>query len=244
MGISPAVNKAVIFLKAIRLYEWNNLILSVKISLLVNSESAFAASHMLLKCRCPESTSINLHVKNLLSACSHIKLAFKQAGVCTANTILQETLVGLVPPLTWLAEKQRVESRAHRSCVMAFSDKNSRYLTNEGKWWKKKEKLLLPVPARLCPQQSIPPLSAGVKSRKLLLYYSKSCRSFFFSPPFFLLPRVCVDEFKLFLFFMSICTFKDLLQEYLKGQEHLQSGVVSPAPLNIPRHHIQESQEK
>lgn len=83
---------------------------------------------------------------------------------------------------------------------------------------KDEEKLLLPVPASLCPQLSVPPLSAGVKSRKLLLYYSKS-RGSFFSPPFFLLPRVCVDDFKLYLFFMSICTFKDLLQEYLKGQE-------------------------
>lgn len=70
----------------------------------------------------------------------------------------------------------------------------------------------------------------------------------FFPPRFFLLPCVCVHDFKLYLFFMSICTFKDLLQEYLKGQEHLQGGVVSTAPLKkilkIPRHYIQESEEK
>lgn len=161
-------------------------------------------------------------------------------------------------PLTWLAEKQRAESRAHRSCAMAFSAKTSRYLSNEGKWWEKKdeEKLLLPVPARLCPQLSIPRLSAGVKSRKLLLYYSKSWGSFPPPtiplppplPPPFRLPHVCVDDFKLYLFFMSICTFKDLLQEYLKGQEHLQSGAVSTAPLKKtlknPRHYMQESEEK
>lgn len=52
------------------------------------------------------------------------------------------------------------------------------------------------------------------------------------TPPPLLLPRVCVDDFKLYLFFfsLSICTFKELLQEYLKGQEHLHSGVVSKAP--------------
>lgn len=76
-----------------------------------------------------------------------------------------------------------------------------------------------------CTQLSIPPLSAGVKYRKLLLYYSKSCASFFPS----LLCSLCVGDFKLYLFFMARCTFKELLQEYLKRQEHLWGRAVSNA---------------
>lgn len=74
--------------------------------------------------------------------------------------------------------------------------------------------LLLQTDSVFWTQLNIPPLSAGVKYRKLLLYNSES---FFFSAP------VCVDDFKLYLFFMAICMFKELLQEYLKRQEHLRS---------------------
>lgn len=69
---------------------------------------------------------------------------------------------------------------------------------------------------------SIPPpsLSAGFKYRKLLLYNSKSKGSFFSSSSAY----VCVDVFKLYLFFMAIRMLKELLQEYLKRQQRIQSG--------------------
>lgn len=113
---------------------------------------------MLPKSRWPES-------------CHHVQLSAKP-------TWIKETFaVNFAWSLTWLAGKPRAESRAHRRRATAFWQKNSSYLSKEGKWRKKKdaEKLLWPVPARLCPQPSIPPLSAGVKSRKLLLYYSECC---------------------------------------------------------------------
>lgn len=93
---------------------------------------------------------------------------------------------------------------------------------------KKKQRcreLVVALPVRLCLLDSAehPSLSAGVKYRKLLLYNSKSKGSFFF-----LLP-VCVGDFELYFFFMAICMFKELLQEYLKRQEHFQGRVARDA---------------
>lgn len=76
----------------------------------------------------------------------------------------------------------------------------------EGKWRKKKDAEKLPVCARLCPQLSIPPLSAGVKSRKLLLYYSESCGPPQPHPPPSA-PWVCVWMTSSFISFFSFCPY-------------------------------------
>lgn len=46
---------------------------------------------------------------------------------------------------------------------------------------------------------------------------------------FFFFPSVCVcvEDFTLYVFFMGICMLKELLQEYLKRQNHFHGRVVS-----------------
>lgn len=75
----------------------------------------------------------------------------------------------------------------------------------EGKKKRKAEmrEVLVALPARqyLLGSAQPPSLCAGVKYRKLLLYNSASHGTFFFFFFFFLSQSVCVDDFKLELFF-------------------------------------------
>lgn len=89
-------------------------------------------------------------------------------------------------------------------------------------------------------QLRIPPLCAGVKYRKLLLYYSESWPSFSLSLSLSLPSSVCVcvEDFKLYLFFMAICMFKKLLQEYLKRQGHFFLLRKAVNVVHCTSHHI------
>lgn len=113
----------------------------------------------------------------------------------------------------------------HRMCSSILSWWTQQ-MRKTAKIWKEKKKdaeMRRTFRRWLLESDEPPSLSAGVKYRKLLLYNSKSKGTFFFLLP---LP-VCVDHFKLYLFFMAICMLKELLQEFLKGQQHFY-GRVAP----------------
>lgn len=84
------------------------------------------------------------------------------------------------------------------------------------------EDLLLPVPDRLClldsAERPSPLCRCTIQKAAAVLFKILGKFSLFI---FFLLPFICVVDFKLYLFIMAVCMLKELLQEYLKRQEHL-----------------------
>lgn len=127
---------------------------------------------MLLKCRSPESTSTNLHVKDRQS----FQIHFQAHESALQTEFCDKLQVSLLPDL----QKNNGQSAEHAEAAQWHPQIKT---ADIWQWRKVVEKerweVAVACSARLCPQLSIPPLSAGGKSRKLLLYYSKSCGMFF-----------------------------------------------------------------